>query len=548
MRIFRLTILLIVLLAVDVISQTTRVAFDDGTEDWQRKVERLAVRPGITVDSLTVYLTDNGFLDNHVRFSKSDSAGIMQVSFGPRYNLGCIIIEGEQSDSLMVNNVFSAENVNGTIDSIIAQFRNDGHYFTSAVPLGFEKNKNDIELTLQLAKGPVVRISQVELTGLEKTDVGFMRRYIPIRTGDTLKEIAVGGSAEMLEGLDFVTLTGSPEIIPDAGYETARVRYGFIEMKQFYFEGAGGYIPDDDGYYIWYIDLRGRNLFGQGEKAGILADSREKYKSIFRVYYGQPLFLFGPGDFLATVRTRDYRDQFYEFGVSAGYELSLRGGYSLGADLGWKNVEPSSGLLRAFRVYEVGVGVKAGTLREYRGAPLTLVLDWNIKYSGRRYKQAEDTTALQRAVYNDTRTKFRAQAAGTIYGPLAGYLAAKASDIESGEKPLPVSELFLFGGTGTLRGYRNDQFSAFRLILMTAEMRLFFSRNDYLYPFADGAYFENYISDVKGEYKRDDDFRRGYGFGVKLSSGARQLRVEFSWGDDSKFSEPRLGVSLTGQF
>ncbi|HDL03338.1 MAG TPA: hypothetical protein ENH25_04315, partial [candidate division Zixibacteria bacterium] len=405
------------------------------------------------------------------------------------------------------------------IDSIIAQFRNGGHYFTSAVPLGFEKNKNDIELTLQLAKGPVVRISQVELTGLEKTDVGFMRRYIPIRTGDTLKEIAVGGSAEMLEGLDFVTLTGSPEII-----------------------------PDDDGYYIWYIDLRGRNLFGQGEKAGILADSREKYKSIFRVYYGQPLFLFGPGDFLATVRTRDYRDQFYEFGVSAGYELSLRSGYSLGADLGWKNVEPSSGLLRAFRVYEVGVGVKAGTLREYRGAPLTLVLDWNIKYSGRRYKQAEDTTALQRAVYNDTRTKFRAQAAGTIYGPLAGYLAAKASDIESGEKPLPVSELFLFGGTGTLRGYRNDQFSAFRLVLMTAEMRLFFSRNDYLYPFADGAYFENYISDGRGEYKRDDDFRRGYGFGVKLSSGARQLRVEFSWGDDSKFSEPRLGVSLTGQF
>jgi len=46
----------------------------------------------------------------------------------------------------------------------------------------------------------------------------------------------------------------------------------------------------------------------------------------------------------------------------------------------------------------------------------------------------------------------------------------------------------------------------------------------------------------------DMDFRRGYGFGVKLSSGARQLRVEFSWGDDSKFSEPRLGVSLTGQF
>ncbi|MEW5923888.1 MAG: hypothetical protein AB1746_07870, partial [Candidatus Zixiibacteriota bacterium] len=189
-----------------------------------------------------------------------------------------------------------------------------------------------------------------------------------------------------------------------------------------------------------------------------------------------------------------------------------------------------------------------GRLDNYLGAPVSYAFQWNIKYSGRRYRQQADSSTLERAIYNDSRAVFKAEASGTAFDFIGAYLSGSIFDIESSEKPLPASEMILFGGPGTLRGYRNDQFSAERLVLSTSEIRFFFSRGDYIYPFADGAYYERYVAGQNGEYVKDDDVKFGYGLGIKLTSGSRDLRLEFSWAENARFSEPRLIVSLTGQF
>ncbi len=121
-------------------------------------------------------------------------------------------------------------------------------------------------------------------------------------------------------------------------------------------------------------------------------------------------------------------------------------------------------------------------------------------------------------------------------------------DVESSEKPLPPSEMFLFGGPRSLRGYRNDQFSAQRLAIFSSELRLFFSRRDYLYPFIDIAYFEKYVSRTDQSVSRQDDVKTGYGVGVNLSSANRGLRIDLSWGEKTAFSEPRLSLGFVGRF
>jgi len=524
------------------------IDFADGDSAWQNKLRRLAGKPHQKADSLSAFLTDNSFLDNTVSAGAGESGEELHVYFGPRYNLGNIYTHGDFTDTIAVDLPFTADNVNDALDSIAKMQQSRGYYYMAVVPERYEKRDSLINIYVQTVLGPRVSVSGLELTGLKKTDYDFVRRLIDIDEGEALSKENLEQSRRSLSRLDFVSLAGDPEIIPEAGYETARIRYNFAEKQQFYFEGAAGYIPEDDGYYVWYLDTRGRNLFGRGQKAGLLADSREKYKSIFRVYYGQPLFLLGTGDVMLQVQTRDYRDQFYEFGLSANYGLMIKGGFILNTELGWKNVEPSQESQRSFRVYEVGVGVRTGMIEAYRGAPASLALDWTVKYSGRRYKQNGDSVSLERAVFNDTRAELRAGSTAPLYGLAYGYLSVAISDIETSEKPLPVSELFLFGGPGSLRGYRNDQFAARRMGLFTSELRIFYSRNDYIYPFADGAYFQRYRLDQDGGLIEDDDFELGYGFGVSLSSTTSRLRIEFAWNEEAKLSEPRLNVSFTGQF
>lgn len=547
MRVFRLIIsALLLVLAINSIA--AELEFLDGDRYMHNRLKKNIEDLDMTLDSLTMFLTDDGYLDNSIEFIENDSDSTIQVRFGPRYYIGRFYISGDVHDTVAVAAPFTSDNFAQVVDSIIESYRAGGYYYMSLIPERYDKRDTLVDIYLKSTRGPLVRVSGVELSGLKRTDVDFLRKYIAIDDGEPISRENINESVEALKKLDFVEPDGAPEIIPDAGYETARVRFGLKEKQQFYFEGAAGYIPEDNGYYVWYLDLRGRNLFGRGQRAGLLADSREEYKSLFRVYYGQPLFLFGPGEMLLTVQTRDYRDQFYEFGVNAAYELNLRRGFDLDIELGWKNVEPSPEELRSFRVYEVGVGGRGGEIKDQRGAPGSLALDWTVKYSGRRYKQGGDSVALERAVYNDTRARFRFDGMTTIIGPLNGFVSGTLADVESTEKPLPVSELFLFGGGGTVRGYRNDQFAARRLIILNNELRLFFSLKDYFYPFIDGAYYENYQLDSEGAYDKFDDFIYGYGLGIRLTSGARRLNIEFSWGEEAKFSEPRLGVSFTGQF
>lgn len=520
----------------------------DGEVGWKRKAESYARSMKSPRDSLSLFLTEQGFLENEIQVSDGDAGMLLNVRFGPRYYIGRIIIEGDINDTISINSAFSNNIFNSTLDEFLRPYQESGRYYVSMIPVRFEKYNDKIDVYMKAAEGPLVHVSDIEFAGLKRTDIDFMRKLVGINRGDIISMDNIDRSQNTLGQLDFAWLTGSPEVIPDAGYETARIRYNLSERQQFYFEGAAGYIPEDDGYYVWYLDIKGRNLFGRGQRAGLLGDSREKYKSIFRVYYGQPLFLLGPGNIQLNIQTRDYRDQFYEFALGARYELSAGIGLMLNTELGWKNVEPSSALLRSFRVYEVGVGAKAGRIDNSRSAPVSFALEWQVKYSGRRYRQKVDSVSLERAIYNDSRAFLKAEAAATALGVFGGYQAASVYDIESSEKPLPVSELVLFGGPGTLRGYRNDQFSAQRLILSTSEMRLFFARSDYVYPFVDGAYYERYVLDPGEIYVKDDDIKFGYGIGIKLTSGSRDLKLEFSWAEGAKFAEPRLIISFSGQF
>jgi outer membrane protein assembly factor BamA len=533
-----------------------KVIFNDNGSDAARKVVREYVKTHDTAaitDSVSTYLVNQGYLDNVVKLTEQDKKSILAVQFGSKYNIGDIIIESDKPDTLIVNRPFDEQNVNSTIDSIINNYQSRGYYYASLLPVKWTKHDSTVAFYMRFEKGPEVTISSIELEGLKKTKPDYMKKYLTITPGDTLSPENVQNSTRDFERLDFVRLKEPPKIIPEVGLRKAALRYDFTELQQYFIEGAAGYIPDENGYFVWMLNLWGRNILGGGQQAGLFVDKREKYKSIFHVFYGQPVFLFGPDYAELKIHTRDYRDQFYEFGAGLSYDLYVGQSLSLNSSLGWKNVEPADSLSRSFDVYEAGFAIAAGAIRTRRSTPTQFAMDWQLKYSGRRYKPLYGDTLLTRSVYNDARSDLTGRVSFPLFSFLTDYHLANIKTVESPEKPLPLSELYLFGGagaagTGSLRGYRNDQFAARRLLLLQSELRSFVSETDYIYPFYDIAYYEWYRNNVDNVAVKHDDVKYGYGLGICLSSSSRQLKIELSWGESTVFNEPRLNIVLSNQF
>ncbi len=549
MRIFRQILVGVVLLA-GISIQCAEVSFEDGTSQCQEAVRHFVgqFKGEGPEDSLQTYLIDNGFLKAVVTKKAGDSASY-SIKFGPHFKINdIIVITSDTTDTLHVNKYIDKSTFTGVLDSIIQINKDRGYNFTEILIDSTILKDSLLDVGLKINRGPATVVTDIEFPGLRKTDAKHLEKYLYIQRGDTLKPDRLERTVNSLRQLDYLEPSGAPEIVPEPGFLGSRLVLPVREKKQFYFNGVAGYIPDDGGTFVGYLDFVARNFMGHGRRGEIVVDRRDRNNSAFKVSFRQPVFISGPGFVNGALETRDYRDYFYEFSLNGSYYQSLSQSLDLNVALGWKNVEPADQSARSFRAYSASLGIKWGQIRAEREPSFQTEFAWTISYSRRAYRApGEDSLAVGR-VYNDTRAEVRSAVQAKLISDFSGYLSLVFKDIESSEDFLPLSELYLIGGPGTLRGYRTDQFAAERAVGLVHEWRLFFSESDYFYPFADGVYFERVEAWLSGEPIRRSFDRWGFGFGVSLSSSAGRLGLSFAWGEDTALDQPRLNVQLSSQF
>ncbi len=459
-----------------------------------------------------------------------------------------VAITGDATDTLHVKQYIENSLFESILDSILQTNKGRGYYFAEILIDSTIIKDSLLDVEMRINQGPATVVTDIEFPGLRKTDAKHLEKYLYVQRGDTLRPESLERTVNSLRELDYLELSGAPEIVPEPGFLGSRLLLPVKEKKQFYFNGAAGYIPDNGGTFIGYLDFIARNFLGHGRRGEIIVDRRDQKNSIFNVSFRQPIFISGPGFINGALETRDYRDYFYEFSLNGSYYQSLSQSLELNAAVGWKNVEPADPSAQAFRAYKAALGIDWGRIMAEREPAIQTEFAWTISYSRRAYQApGEDSLAVGK-IYNDTRAEIRSGVQAKIISGFSGSLSLTFKDIESSEDFLPLSELYLIGGPGTLRGYRTDQFAAERVVGLSHEWRVFFSESDYFYPFADGVYFERVEEGTSGEPVRKSFDRWGFGFGVSLSSSAGRLGLSFAWGEDSAFDQPRLNVQLSSQF
>jgi outer membrane protein assembly factor BamA len=509
----------------------------------KKTIERMANRAQSAIaDSVEVVLRNEGYLDASARTEDSH----LVVTAGPLYRIDSVGVTGDSSFSIAFNELFNEDNLQRLTDNILRQYYDRGYYWASIKVDQVRKRGGRVHLDLRIIKGPRVQLGGTVYTGLVRSESELVERYIPVQTGDTLTDALVHRAEAGAAGIPFVTFHAPVAIRPHEGYTRADLGFRFSEKRQLTFEAGGGYIPDDATGLVWHLNLNFNNLFGGGKQAAILSERREKGRNALRIKYRQPLFIAGIGSLHLQAGTRDYRQQFYEVSLEGGYTTQLGRNISTGLGLGWKRVQPSV-TLPDYSRFTTQFSIEREVLDSRVNPANGLHLTWTVSYSYRRYTVTDPALAPERQSFNETHTAVSFKWYKRAVGILVGHLSLDYVGLETNESLPPISELVFLGGPGTIRGFRNEQFTALRAAFGTIEPRLRFS-NGYLFSFYDAAYLNNRVSDLSntdGSAKTQELYRYGYGVGLAFHDPYRSVKLSLGWNPELPFDQPRLSVEFS---
>jgi len=476
-------------------------------------------------------------------------ADIDSVGNSNSYTIDSIYVNGDIESAYEVNIPFDQNSVNRSLNKILKPFQDSGYYYASAEIVQTSIYNDNISLHVTLIKGPLLTIGKVVIDGLKRSNTTNIKRFVGLNESDTLNVNLLEQASLSVCQIDYVNFKPPIEVLPRPGFTKADLVFNFEEKKPVSIMAGGGYIPDNKTM-VWNLDFRFNNLFGSGRKASVKSEKKEKGHNILELYYHQ--FIFGKGfsSFEFNALTRDYRDMFYEFSISSSLKADLLNRLTAGVGLGYRSVEPNVSFdpvksQVAFTSYSAEFSINSSNIIDKYNPEQGYEFDWTIKYSYRKYKNDTlQTSEGKLSSYNETRLNINLGWYQPIVNNIIGYAAVKYWGYETPEDLPPVSELYLIGGSGSLRGFRSEQFSALRAALLTVEPRYRFKSGN-LFLFYDAAYLNNRVRGSEAITQTIEDFHQGFGFGITLSDSYRAVKLSFGWNKDLPIDQPYLTINLS---
>ena len=541
-RKIQLAVGLILALAISAGAGAANVRFVGHKPPNAGEIERYVRRTetaNLSADSIQYLLGREGYLDAEIAVT----LGGVTIDIGPRSDLTRLEVSGDTSFATELSTPFTERNLYESLRRLLEPHTSVGHYFASGQVKSLSRDGSSITVNLDLRRGPLVKVEDIQITGLKRTSDRSIRRYLDPGKEDLLTSESVHRIETAAKAIPFVRYHPPVEINPRQGYTGADLVLHFSEQRPFRFEGGIGYTSGEDSRLVWSVDMTFNNLFGQGRLVRLVSERREKGRTVLDLQYRQPVFWLGLDAVRFGVRTRDYRDQFYEFAAEAGYRLGLDVDFALGLDLAWRSVEPSTDS-PSHNTLSGKFSVLRSSLENRLNPSSGINLDLAITYSYREYDIEESSAQRDGRVFYETRSDVAVHFYQRLTTTLVGHLGLNYRGLETDEDLPPLSELIFVGGPTTLRGFRNEQFAAVRTAFGTVEPRLRFA-NGYLLAFYDAAYLNNRLPDGLDGVRTDESYQGGYGFGFAIEKAGRLLEISLGWNRQVSFDQPRLSVRFS---
>jgi outer membrane protein assembly factor BamA len=381
----------------------------------------------------------------------------------------------------------------------------------------------------------------VTLRGLRRNKRSAVLAETGLLPGRPYDGTQVDEARERMLRLRVFDAVSEPELAFNPSDTTISVAFDVQEARASLFEGALAYSPNAGGsrvvgslsletlslggslrraklmwlrwgndrlsWSLYYREprLAGRPFALEGTLASDVVDSSyaRRRLALAVVYVGEPNLEIGTGGFAGTTKDRTLaggEGNFTERGLS--FRLAHEG-----RD---RPVNPRSGMLLRFE-HEVET----------------------LHYS--------DSSASDRTLNN---LAVRAQYILGLTRQSRVALGASFTGAFSSSGAVPISHMVRLGGSGSLRGYPDDWFTAERALALSIELRRLLGMDSRIYAFFDAATLES-AADSFGDFA---SVPFGYGVGVQSGSSAGLVRIEIALGRGDDWADAKIHVALAGLF
>ncbi len=487
-------------------------------------------------DSLYTYFIDNGYLD----VSITNLNDTLLISSGSQYFLRNIYLNSLIITKNTTPEKFTKETVTTEIEKTIQNVNKDGYQFATVVVESTVVHDKMVDLFCSLNKGPQVVLDSLIFEGLTKTQKPILHKYITLDDSLITPKLLRTIEKDVRE-IPFVQFV--PPIKQELlqGYQSANLIIPLKERKNILFEGGGGYLSDQD-LFLWNISLQFQNMFGAGREISVLSQKKDINHQNLTLEYKQPLFVLGIGSAGFKIQTRDYRDQFYEFVINSQFQTSYKKKFNFGTSAQYKTVEQENNL--SYRSAELSLSVSNDKLNlKVKNRTDKLIYDWKLSYGNRKYKNDTNLTISSHSSFNESRFEIKTQFLTPIKNSLMFFISSNLQSYLTNENIPPLAELYLIGGTGSIRGFKDEQFPSIRNLIVTVEPQYQFETGN-LFIFYDGGYIYNRTASVISDFDETTIYRYGYGIGLSFLNNSQFLKISFGWNKEVSFDNPRISLLL----
>lgn len=412
------------------------------------------------------------------------------------------------------------------LKTLIAHFESIGYPFVD-VQLKNQKIESDqLSAFVNITVANKRTIDKIVIEGYSAFPLSFINHQTPLKIGTTFNQQKINKTAESLHRLSFVHQLKEPAILFT---KDSTIIYLYLDKKKAHqFDGLIGFNNTENSSKLklhGYVDVQLNNLFNKGEQLAIHWQNTTQKQTSFQLKTSIPFILNSP--------------------------ISLEGSFNLyKQDAAFLTTSFYAGLMYPFEKHLIKVSLHSYSSNVLTNANNILMDDFTKLLYGLTYSYKLETenrffpTELEGelSAFTGTRKTFLGNTTQQEVQLLINYtwkinrrnyIFAQNQSAKLIGNQFLINELFLIGGTNSIRGFNENQLFSTAYSIFKLEYRMVTSIDSYFYTITDYG-----ISKNKVDTTNFNMLGLGLGYVFKVNSGF--LNFSYSIG---KFSNTSFDIN-----
>lgn len=490
---------------------------------------------------------------------------VLYVHEGDRTELGDLQVTGNHALSTgeilllfdsKVGTPLRQAQLENDFDALLKKYEGIGYPFAKvevdSLSMYEEGEQKKLSLRLNIQEGALTTIEEVKIEGNKDTKDYVIMRELGMKPGDVYSRRKVEAIKHRLGRLNLFSTVSDPELYvgKKGGGLLVKVQEGNTNS----FDGIIGYVPkgtaNQPGNFTGFVNVSLRNLFGTGRRLGVRWQRENQETQEVELHYLEPWFFNLPVNVGVGFLQREQDSSYVRRKFDLKGDASITDELSLALLFGQDRIIPSSTLSTPFvsesKTTAVGVEIRYDTRDDFF-SPTTGILyrsDYRVgrkTFSGSALslpdRTGESVTVKRLGVDLEFYLQpFFRQVIGT---------GLHAKDLRSDR--IEDGDLYRFGGTNTLRGYRENQFLGSSIVWSNLEYRFLMGKRSFLFGFIDTGYFFRPV-DERRAIESSEALKVGYGLGFRVETSLGLLGVSYALGRGDTFSTGKIHFGIINQF